>query len=80
MKIKPQPYLFREGVKMTKKHFIAMAQLVRDHEASVSVRQILADAFARTGQQFNPNFSQVRFMAACGLTPPPPPKRPSRQR
>ncbi len=53
---------------MTKKHFIAAAEIVRatlEHSTLEATAQ--ADGFVRLAQQFNPRFDLVRFYTACGL-------------
>ena len=46
---------------MTKKHFEAIAKILREHNDKASVINALAFEFAK----FNPNFDAARFVAAC---------------
>ena len=46
---------------MTKKHFEAIAKILRDGKADPTLVQSLAQYFATT----NPNFDAERFVKAC---------------
>lgn len=46
---------------LTKKDFEAIAQILRDHEANVFIRE----AFAEFCQGQNPRFDYQRFFKAC---------------
>lgn len=46
---------------MTKKHFILIAKILREHNDKASIINALAFEFAK----INPNFDAARFVAAC---------------
>lgn len=46
---------------MTKKHFILIAKILREHNDKASIINALAFEFAKA----NPNFDAARFVAAC---------------
>ena len=46
---------------MTKKHFEAIAAILREHNDKASIINALAFEFAK----FNPNFDAERFVKAC---------------
>lgn len=62
---------------MTKKHFVAMAKIVKDiksgqrgpgnHNYQRAVDT--AEVFIELAKQFNPQFDTAKFMKACGLVP-----------
>lgn len=49
---------------MTKKHFEAIAAIIRDSEVSP---HLIARDFADYFQSINPNFDRDKFLAACGF-------------
>jgi len=50
---------------MTKKHFIAAAEIVLRRRPSDAIQ--IASAFIELFEQFNVRFDRARFMTACGL-------------
>ena len=52
--------------KMTKKHFIAMANEIAQMPDRKSAR-IAAEAFAQVARSVNPRFDFGRFFTACGV-------------
>jgi hypothetical protein len=47
----------------TKKHYIALAEVLKDCEANTDVCDPLADMLLAD----NPSFDRVRFLIACGI-------------
>ena len=47
---------------MTRKHFRALAEALKESKASLATCQ----SIARTISQFNANFDYVKFLEACG--------------
>lgn len=52
---------------MTKKHFKAFAERIKNSGHSEMVRWAMARLVAETAQEFNPRFDLDRFIEACGL-------------
>ena len=52
---------------MTKKHFEAVARLIREFEASRDAKEFAAVVFARVAEESYPRFDRERFLKACGL-------------
>lgn len=52
---------------MTRKHFIAIAEILDTTSLSDDARRILAIKFANLFSQENPNFDSSRFYKAAGL-------------
>ena len=50
---------------MTKKHFEAIAKILRDSEVDPNFVQALAKALAQYFATTNPNFDAERFVKAC---------------
>lgn len=48
---------------MTKKHFTAIANILRDANASDGTKEEIGEALADFFQSVNPNFKRDRFMA-----------------
>ena len=59
-------YTNKLGVKMTKKHFIAMAKEISQITDRNSAR-ITAIAFCKVALSTNPRFNQAKFLDACGV-------------
>jgi hypothetical protein len=57
-------YTRKLGAKMTKKHFIAMAQEI-SQMPNMAQRLTVAIAFAKVASQTNPRFNQAKFLDAC---------------
>jgi hypothetical protein len=53
--------VFYQGAIRTKKHFEAIAEILREHNDKASIINALAFEFAK----FNPNFDAERFVKAC---------------
>lgn len=52
---------------MTKKHFIAVAEMISKQEPEQ--RQKLAEWFADFFARYNKSFDRQRFLTACGIAP-----------
>lgn len=52
---------------MSKKHFVALAEMVRNMDASGAVCELVAKELADVCIRFNNNFDRERFLAACGI-------------
>jgi hypothetical protein len=52
---------------MSKKHFVALAVVVRDLKATHEVRRSLALALADLCSAACPRFNRSRFLNACGV-------------
>ena len=51
---------------MTRKHFIAIAEEIKDLDVPEATRQLVAKRMATVLDRFNPYFDRSRFIAACG--------------
>jgi len=56
--------LKKEGEKMTKKHFIALARIFSKYNLETQSRDILIDIITLCKSE-NPNFDKARFLKAC---------------
>ena len=52
---------------MTRKHFKAIADMIRSMDCSTEQKRQFALGMCVIAQQDNPNFKASRFMTACGL-------------
>lgn len=52
---------------MTRKHYIAIADTVRNTPMSKLARKRLATNLAYNLGGYNPRFDRARFLAACGV-------------
>ena len=59
---------------MSKKHFIELARIIRDHSnpklftfSAVSNAQLIAEHLADFCAKQNPNFDRARFLEACNV-------------
>ena len=52
---------------MSKKHFIAIANVVKTNGYDPYTRGAIAKGLADEFAKFNPNFDRDRFLAACGV-------------
>ena len=53
-------------LKMTRKHFIAMAKEI-SQEPTMAIRLQMAINFCKVAKMTNPRFDQARFLTACGV-------------
>lgn len=59
-------YSDKQGVKMSRKHFIALAKEI-SYISDETARKLAALAVANAAGQHNNNFDRARFYAACGI-------------
>ncbi len=53
---------------MTKKHFEAFAEEIKNNVAYASNRQMVADVVIEVAKKFSKRFNEKKFLKACGLT------------
>jgi hypothetical protein len=53
---------------MTKKHFEAFAEEIKNNVAYDENRQTVADVVIAVAKKFNERFDEKKFLKACGLT------------
>ena len=59
-------YSDKQGVKMSRKHFITLAKEI-SYISDLTARKFAALAVANAAGQHNNNFDRARFYAACGV-------------
>lgn len=55
---------------MTRKHYVAIAAMLKDTQAAgdvETVRKVIAERLCALLQQDNARFDRERFLAACGV-------------
>ena len=55
---------------MTRKHFIAIAQILADADLDYNSRNTVAQDFAEYLSTQNENFDRDKFLTACGVDTP----------